>query len=52
MEVSRGANLVGMSMMPLDACLFSMLIKKNTFGVKCVEVNTQDSITVNLYQWI
>lgn len=28
MEVSRGANLVGMSMMPLDVCLRSLLIKK------------------------
>ena len=28
MEVSRGANLVGMSMMPLDACPLSLLIKK------------------------
>ena len=28
MEVSRGANLVGMSMMPLDVCPFSLLIKK------------------------
>jgi len=28
MEVSRGANLVGMSMIPLDACPLSLLIKK------------------------
>jgi hypothetical protein len=28
MAVSRGANLVGMSMMPSDACPFSLLIKK------------------------
>jgi len=29
MEVSRGANLVGISMLPLDAYPFSLLIKKN-----------------------
>jgi len=28
MEVSRGANLVGMLMLPLDACPLSLLIKK------------------------
>jgi len=28
MEVSRGANLVGMSMLPLNVCPFSLLIKK------------------------
>jgi len=28
MEVSRGANLVGMSMILLDACPLSLLIKK------------------------
>jgi len=28
MEVSRGANLVGMSMLPLDACPLSLIIKK------------------------
>jgi hypothetical protein len=28
MEVSRGANLVGMSMIPLDVCPHSLLIKK------------------------
>jgi len=28
MEVSRGVNLVGMSMMPLDVCSLSLLIKK------------------------
>ena len=28
MEVSRGANLVGMLMMPLDAYPLSMFIKK------------------------
>jgi len=27
MEVSRGANLIGMSMIPLDACPLSLLIK-------------------------
>jgi len=30
MEVSRGANLVGMSVMSLDACPLSMLSKKKT----------------------
>jgi hypothetical protein len=38
MEVSRGANLVGMSMMPPDARLISLLIKKkfktNTYATK------------------
>jgi len=33
MEVSRGANLVGMSMMPLDVCLRSLLIKKKIFEI-------------------
>jgi len=28
MEVSQGANLVGMSMLPPDVCPFSLLIKK------------------------
>jgi len=28
MEVSRGANLIGISMLPLDAYPFSLLIKK------------------------
>jgi len=28
MEVSWGANLVGMLMMPLDVCPLSLLIKK------------------------
>jgi len=27
MEVSRGANLIGMSMLPLNACPLSLLIK-------------------------
>jgi len=31
MEVFWGANLVGMSMIPLDACPFSLLIKKTKF---------------------
>lgn len=35
MEVSRGANLVEMSMMPLDACPFSLLIKKKLLSI-CV----------------
>jgi len=30
MDVSRDANLVGMSMISLDACPFSLLIKKET----------------------
>jgi len=28
MEATRGANLVGMSMLPLDACRLSLLSKK------------------------
>jgi len=31
MEVSRGANLIGMSTTPLDACPLSLLIKKKLF---------------------
>jgi hypothetical protein len=31
MEVSRGANLVGMSVFPLDACPISSLSKKKIF---------------------
>jgi len=38
MEVSRGANLVEMSMLSLDVSLLSLLIKKNKipidFGIK------------------
>jgi len=31
MATSRGANLVGMSTMSLDACHFSLLIKKKKY---------------------
>jgi len=34
MEVSWGANLVGMSMLPLDACPLSLLIKKKKIYLK------------------
>ena len=33
MEVSRGANLVGMSMLPLDVRPFSLLIKKKKLQI-------------------
>jgi len=35
MAASRGANLVGMSMMSLDACPFSLLIKKKDLLFLC-----------------
>ena len=37
MEVSRGANLVGMSVFPLDACPFSLLSKKKIIMLVCVD---------------
>ena len=36
MEVSRGANLVGMSMMPLDACPLPLLIKKKEVNLMLI----------------
>jgi len=33
MEVSRGADLVGMSTTPPDACPYSLLIKKKLIDV-------------------
>jgi len=38
MEISRGANLVGMSMLPLDVCPFSLLIKKN-YNLSVININ-------------
>jgi len=35
MEVSRGANLVGMLMLPFDAYPLSLLIKKKVLEIKC-----------------
>ena len=34
MEVSRDANLVGMTMRPLDVCPLSLLIKKKFVSIK------------------
>ena len=48
MEVSRGANLVGMSMLPLDVCPLSLLIKKKR--TKNIFLSTW--IALNLYSTI
>jgi len=37
MEVSRGANLVGMSMLPLDTCPQSLLIKKKVMVIQTMQ---------------
>ncbi|AES60303.1 hypothetical protein MTR_1g043390 [Medicago truncatula] len=34
MEVSRGANLIGMSMMPLDVCPLSLIKDRGSLGVR------------------
>jgi len=39
MGVHRGANLVGMSLLLLDACLVSWFTEKNNWNEKKVSIN-------------
>ena len=47
MEVSRGANLVGMSVLPLDACPLSLPSKKNIYEKSnLIHIQTKDNLVI------
>jgi hypothetical protein len=53
MEVLRDVNLVGMSLLPLDACLFSWLIQKKVKRMAMGFIIKVESIDQNpIYEYI